>query len=157
MMPRDSDTLDNLYKKIILDHCKSPRNRADLSALSDDDMHENPSCGDTLKLEILIGEDGRIESARFDGHGCAISTASASLMTERLPGKTPGEARLFSGTVLRVLHGELPPSRLDEWGDLAALGGVVPFPLRIKCASLAWHALEKTLERYPERRDASGQ
>ncbi len=138
--------LDDLYMEIILDHYKSPRNKADLSHIDNDNMHENPSCGDSLKLEILMGDDGRIDSVRFDGHGCAISTASASLMTERLPGKTPEEARSFIEVFLKVLRGEEPAERLEEWGDLAVLGGVVKFPMRVKCATLAWHALEKSLE-----------
>ncbi len=146
MMQQSSGDLDDLYMEIILDHYKSPRNRADLSHISDDETHENPSCGDTLKLEVHMGDDGRIDSARFDGHGCAISTASASLMTERLPGKTAEEARQFIDVFLKVLRGGEPPSRLEEWGDLAVLGGVVQFPLRVKCATLAWHALDKTLE-----------
>lgn len=146
MQPQGIGELDDLYMEIILDHYKSPRNKADLSHLSDDNMHENPSCGDTIKLEILLGDDGRITSARFDGHGCAISTASASLMTERLAGKTPDEARELIGVFLKVLRGEEPSERLEEWGDLAVLGGVVQFPMRVKCATLAWHALEKALE-----------
>ena len=146
MIREDMGDLDDLYMEIILDHYKSPRNKADLSHIDDDNMHENPSCGDTVKLEILLGDDGRIESARFDGHGCAISTASASLMTERLPGKTTEEARSFIEVFLKVLRGEEPADRLEEWGDLTVLGGVVQFPMRVKCATLAWHALEKSLE-----------
>jgi len=138
--------LDDLYMEIILDHYKSPRNKADLSHIGEDQVHENPSCGDSVKLEILLGEDGRIATARFDGHGCAISTASASLMTERLAGKTPEEARELIAVFLRVLRGDEPAERLEEWGDLAVLGGVVQFPMRVKCATLAWHALEKVLE-----------
>lgn len=146
MMQHKMGDLDDLYMEIILDHYKSPRNKADLSHVDDDNMHENPSCGDTVKLEILLGDDGRITNARFDGHGCAISTASASLMTERLVGKTPEEARSFIAVFLKVLRGEEPAERLEEWGDLAVLGGVVQFPMRVKCATLAWHALEKSLE-----------
>ena len=146
MIRENMGDLDDLYMEIILDHYKSPRNKADLSHIDDDNMHENPSCGDSLKLEILMGDDGRIDSVRFDGHGCAISTASASLMTERLPGKTPEEARSFIEVFLKVLRGEEPAERLEEWGDLAVLGGVVQFPMRVKCATLAWHALEKSLE-----------
>ena len=146
MIRENMGDLDDLYMEIILDHYKSPRNKADLSHIDDDNMHENPSCGDTVKLEILLGDDGRIESARFDGHGCAISTASASLMTERLPGKTAEEARSFIEVFLKVLRGEEPADRLEEWGDLTVLGGVVQFPMRVKCATLAWHALEKSLE-----------
>ena len=146
MMHQNLDALDDLYMEIILDHYKSPRNRADLSHIDDDMAHENPSCGDTIKLDITFGEDDRIADVGFDGHGCAISTASASLMTERLVGKTPDEARELITVFLRVLRGEDPPELLDQWGDLAVLGGVVQFPLRVKCAALAWHALGKTLE-----------
>ena len=138
--------LDDLYMEIILDHYKSPRNRADLSHIDDDQVHENPSCGDSVKLEIILGDDGRISTARFDGHGCAISTASASLMTERLPGLTPQEATDFINVFLQVLRGDLPPERLEDWGDLAGLGGVAQFPMRVKCATLAWHAARKNLE-----------
>ncbi|MCK5736475.1 MAG: SUF system NifU family Fe-S cluster assembly protein [Spirochaetaceae bacterium] len=146
MKSKDSSDLDNLYRGIILDHYKSPRNMAKLSHISDECMYENPSCGDSLKLEIITADDGRIESARFDGYGCAICTASASLMTEGLPGKTHAEARSFIDVFCKVFQGEEPVSRLEEWGDLVALGSVIQFPLRIKCATLAWHVLEKTLE-----------
>lgn len=146
MHQQGTGDLDDLYMEIILDHYKSPRNKADLSHIDDDQLHENPSCGDTVKLEVRLGEDGRIASVRFDGHGCAISTASASLMTERLPGLTPDEARRFISIFLEVLRGEQPPERLEEWGDLAVLGGVVQFPMRVKCATLAWHALKENLK-----------
>ena len=146
MINPDSGGLDDLYMEIILDHYKSPRNKADLSHIPDENVHENPSCGDSIKLELSMGDDGRIASVRFDGHGCAISTASASLMSERLPGKTPDEARALIGVFLKVLRGEEPADRLEEWGDLAVLGGVTQFPMRVKCATLAWHALETSLE-----------
>ena len=146
MQQQGMGQLDDLYMEIILDHYKSPRNKADLSHLSDENLHENPSCGDSIKLEVLVGDDGRISSVRFDGHGCAISTASASLMSERFTGKTPDEARELISVFLNVLRGEEPAEKLVQWGDLAVLGGVVQFPMRVKCATLAWHALEKALE-----------
>ncbi len=139
--------LDDLYMEIILDHYKFPRNKADLSHLNDDELHENPSCGDSIKIEVIMREDGRIQEAKHDGHGCAISTASASLMTERLPGKTAEEAREFINVFLKVLRGEKSVKCLDEWGDLTVLGGVVQFPLRVKCATLAWHALGRCLDK----------
>ncbi|OQX28772.1 MAG: SUF system NifU family Fe-S cluster assembly protein [Spirochaeta sp. LUC14_002_19_P3] len=145
-MNHATPALDNLYMEIILDHYKHPRNRTDLSHLDDSTLHENPSCGDSIKIEVIFNPDGTIRDARHDGHGCAISTASASLLSERLPGKTPAEARQFIAEFIAVLRGEAPPERLDAFGDLAALGGVVKFPLRVKCAALAWHALEKCLE-----------
>jgi len=140
------DELDALYMEIILDHYKSPRNKADLSHIADEYLHENPSCGDSLKLELVMDRDGRIGSLHFDGHGCAISTASASMMSERLTGKTPEEANRLIGVFLKVLRGEESAKRLEEWGDLMVLGGVVRFPLRIKCATLAWHAARKSLK-----------
>ncbi len=146
MQQQGMGALDDLYMEIILDHYKSPRNKSDLSHIDDDEALENPSCGDTVKLEVKLGEDGKIASVEFDGHGCAISTASASLMTERLPGKTPEEAKVFIGIFTKVLRGEEPPERLEEWGDLAVLGGVVQFPMRVKCATLAWHAAQKNLD-----------
>jgi len=137
--------LDNLYMEIILDHYKFPRNKADLSHIADEYLHENPSCGDSLKLELVVGGDGKIGSVCFDGHGCAISTASASLMSERLIGKTPEEARRLIDVFLKVLRGEENSDSLEEWGDLMVLGGVTQFPLRVKCATLAWHAARKSL------------
>jgi len=138
--------LDSLYMEVILDHYKFPRNRADLSHIADEYLHENPSCGDSFKLELVMGEDGKIERLCFDGHGCAISTASASLMSERLIGKTPEQARRLIEVFLRVLRGEESPESLEEWGDLKVLGGVTQFPLRVKCATLAWHAARKSLK-----------
>ena len=146
MIQQGMGELDDLYMEIILDHYKSPRNRADLSHIGEDLVHENPSCGDSVKLEVILGEDGRIAKVSFDGYGCAISTASASLMTERITGGTPAEAKELTAVFLRVLRGEEPPERLEEWGDLAVLSGVVKFPLRVKCATLAWHALQNALE-----------
>ena len=145
MQQQGMGALDDLYMEIILDHYKSPRNKTDLSHIDDDQAHENPSCGDTVKLEMTLGDDGRIAEVCFDGHGCAISTASASLMTERLAGLTPEEARAFIEVFLMVLRGDEPPERLEEWGDLAVLGGVVQFPMRVKCATLAWHAARTSL------------
>lgn len=137
--------LDDLYMEIILDHYKFPRNRADLSHIADEYLHENPSCGDSLKLELVMGGDGKIESVRFDGHGCAISTASASLMSERLIDKTSEEALRLIDVFLKVLRGEKSSDSLEEWGDLIVFGGVTQFPLRVKCATLAWHAARKSL------------
>ena len=145
MMPYEMGSLDDLYMEIILDHYKSPRNKRDLSHLDESLMHENPSCGDSVKLDIHLGEDGRIKEAFHDGHGCAISTASASLLTERLPGMSVAEAKEFIAVFLSVLRGEEAPERLEQWGDLAVLGGVVQFPLRVKCATLAWHALDNMI------------
>lgn len=135
---------DDLYQEIILDHYKRPRNSVDLSALPAEYAHENPTCGDSLKLVVEFDDDERIESVKFDGAGCAISMASASMMTDLLRGKTRSEAREIAARFTGVMRGELEASELEEYGDLAALGGVAQFPLRIKCATLAWHAFERS-------------
>ena len=125
---------EDLYQEIILDHYKHPRNHADLSHLSDDHAHENPSCGDSLKLEVKL-EDGRISSIAFDGQGCAISMSSASMMTERVKGKTLAEAAGDIESFLSFMRGEKELD-LEADGEMAALAGVVKFPLRVKCATL---------------------
>ena len=135
---------DDLYQEIILDHYRNPRNTADLSHISEENVHENPSCGDSLKLHAIV-KDGRIQKTEFQGQGCAISVASASMMTELLTGRTVEEAREIISRFQAIMRGEGEVTDLQEWGELAALEGVVSFPLRIKCATLSWHALEVTL------------
>ncbi len=135
---------DELYQEIILDHYRSPRNAAVLDNVPEAMAHENPSCGDSLKLEVAV-RDGTVEGVRFDGKGCAISTASASLMTEHMKGKTLEGARHLADTFIRTMRGEEPPETLDAMDDLVAFKGVIRFPVRVKCATLAWHALLATL------------
>ncbi len=137
---------DDLYQEIILDHYRSPRNRAPLDHVPQALVHENPSCGDSLKLEVSV-RDGTVENVRFDGRGCAISTASASLMTEQVKGKSLESARRLAETFIRTMRGENPPDTLDSLDDLAAFKGVIRFPVRVKCATLAWHALLQSLGR----------
>jgi len=132
---------DELYQEIIMDHYRSPRGAAKLDHVPQAMAHENPTCGDSIKLEVVVGEGGRLERVRFDGHGCAISTASASLMTESLHGLSVADARERADTFIKALRGEIPASVLDTMGDLAAFKGLASFPVRVKCATLAWHAL----------------
>ena len=136
---------DELYQEIIMDHYRSPRNAARLDHVPQSMVHENPTCGDSLKLEVVVGGDGKLERVRFDGKGCAISTASASLMTECVRGLSVAEARVIAESFIGALRGDAPADVLDRLGDLAALKGVASFPVRIKCATLAWHALLVTL------------
>jgi len=136
---------DDLYQEIILDHYRNPRNTADLSYLSEENAHENPSCGDSVKIHAVVKNE-TIEKVEFDGKGCAISVASASMMSELLTGKTVAEAKDIIAEFQAVMRGEADSSALDRWGELAALSGVIDFPLRVKCATLSWHALEVTLE-----------
>jgi nitrogen fixation protein NifU and related proteins len=132
---------DELYQEIIMDHYRAPRGHARLDHVPQSMVHENPTCGDSIKLEVVVGSDGRLEGVRFDGKGCAISTASASLMTEQVRGLSVAEARERAECFIKALRGEVPATTLDGLGDLAAFKGLTSFPVRVKCATLAWHAL----------------
>jgi len=136
---------DDLYQEIIMDHYRSPRGAAKLDHVPQAQAHENPTCGDSIKLEVTVGDGGRLERVRFDGKGCAISTASASLMTETIRGLSVADARERADTFIKALRGEIPASVLDSMGDLAAFKSLTSFPVRVKCATLAWHALLVTL------------
>ncbi len=142
-------SLTELYQEILLDHYRRPRGAARLDHVPQARVHENPTCGDSIKVEVQSGPDGRIAAVRFEAHGCAISTASASMMSERLRGATPAEARQTALEFLRILRGEREADDLDGWGDLASLKGVIRLPLRVKCATLAWHALLDSLPPAP--------
>ena len=134
-----SELLD-LYKEVILDHNRSPRNFGELEDANRTVEGVNPLCGDRIKLYVKMAGD-RIEDIRFKGTGCAISVASSSLMTERVRGKTVAESLALFDQVHEMLTGDAAatPENLDK---LAALSGVREFPTRVKCASLAWHALK---------------
>lgn len=136
--------LTDLYQEIILDHNKRPRNFREIVGCTCCAEGNNPLCGDEVKIFVQM-EDGKLADVAFQGHGCAISRASASMMTGKTKGRTEAEARAMSGQVRAMLLGpEAEPPR--ELGDLAALSGVRKFPARIKCAMLPWHTLEAALE-----------
>jgi nitrogen fixation NifU-like protein len=145
-MTATATDLQDLYRELILDHSRSPRHFGRL----DDATHTadgiNPLCGDKLKLYLQVGDDGTIESTRFEGSGCAISIASASLMTDAVTGIRTDEAESFVKEVTARLTTTEPADdispRLDK---LVALDGVREFPGRVKCATLAWHALHAAL------------
>jgi nitrogen fixation protein NifU and related proteins len=140
-----SSELDDLYQEVILDHGRKPRN---FRVIPDADRQAeglNPLCGDHFKLYVKLDGE-RIEDISFEGSGCAISKASASLMTSAVKGKTVSEAeQLFARFHILVTEGpdKVPTSEL---GKLAALSGVCEFPTRVKCASLVWHTLKNALE-----------
>ncbi len=134
--------LHDLYQETIIDHSKRPRNKGALAQATHSAEGYNPLCGDRVKVEIKL-ENGRVAAIGFEGAGCAISTASASLMTESIRGKTPEEAE----SAFQKFHGllteeKLPPSDL---GKLAVFSGVREYPMRVKCATLAWHTLRAAL------------
>lgn len=133
---------DDLYQEIIIDHSKRPRNcRAMGDANYRVDGH-NPLCGDKLRLYLKL-EDERITDASFEGSGCAISTAAASLMTENLKGKTREEALKLLDTFHELLTTDTPVRR--DLGKLVVFCGVRDYPARVKCATLAWHTLKSAL------------
>jgi len=141
-----SDELNDLYQDIILDHHRRPRNRGQLENPSAKGEGFNPLCGDELTVFLKMDGD-KIADVKFIGQGCAISQASASLMTQRVKGKFVPEAREAIADIKSLLLGEneAPIEVEERVGDVIALKGVRKFPARVKCATLAWHALEAAL------------
>ena len=139
-----TDDLTDLYREVILDHNRHPRNFGELAESDRVVEGVNPLCGDRITLYLKNGPDGAIEDVGFTGTGCAISVASSSLMTERVKGLTSDEALELFDLMHNVLTGEEEPApeKLDK---LAALAGVRQYPSRVKCASLSWHALKTAL------------
>jgi nitrogen fixation protein NifU and related proteins len=140
-------SLDDLYQEIILDHYRSPRNRA--SSLEGEDVHvhhSNPLCGDELDLRVDV-EDGRINLLVFDGDGCSISQASTSVMTETVKGREIDDALDLAEQFRLMMHGEAP-AREEDLGDGIVFQGVAKYPVRVKCALLGWMALRDALETF---------
>ena len=134
--------LDQVYRDAVLEHARSPRNRGVLDPYSVRQEGINPSCGDELVLYILV-HDGVVVEARFDGHGCAISQASASMMTQAIKGVTLDEAERLIERFKAMIHGKgVDPSL----GDLAVLEGISKLHARVKCATLAWVALDAAID-----------
>lgn len=138
-----SNNLDNLYRRVIMDHYKNPRNRGILEDGSHTINMNNPTCGDRIQLTFKV-EDGVVIDARFEGEGCSISMSSASMMTQAIKGKKVEEAIKLSKIFSDIMQGKEYDDDLDL-GDIEALQGVAKFPARIKCATLAWKAMEKGL------------
>jgi nitrogen fixation NifU-like protein len=134
--------IDDLYQEIILDHSKKPRNFGRMEAASTHADGYNPLCGDKLTLELKL-EGDVVKDARFVGAGCAISVASASLMTEALKGKTRAEAEAMFERFHKLLTTD---EQQEELGKLAVFSGVKEYPTRVKCATLAWHTLKAALD-----------
>ena len=133
--------LDDLYQQIILDHYRRPRNKGKVDPSDFVAKENNPLCGDEIEVTARV-KDGKIEEIKFAGHGCAISQASASIMTMKLTGKTPAEAEVLITGFLKMMRGDELFSGKDL-GDAKALEGVLKFPVRVKCATLAWHTAQE--------------
>jgi len=135
------NNLDTLYRQVIMDHYKNPRNKGEIDGdVLTVDMN-NPTCGDRIKLQMQV-EDDTVQDAKFEGEGCSISMSSASMMTQAIKGKNVDDALQMSNAFSRMMMGEEIDTDL-EFGDIEALQGVSKFPARIKCATLAWKAMEK--------------
>jgi nitrogen fixation NifU-like protein len=144
--------LRELYQEVILDHSKRPRNFGRLDTATHHGDGHNPLCGDEIHLDLEVA-DGRVKDVRFEGQGCAISTASASLMTEALKGHTVAEAMALFERMHETCIGD-PTETAEstagdgkvELGKLAVFEGVRQYPLRVKCATLAWHTMRNAIE-----------
>ncbi len=136
--------LDDIYKEVILDHYKNPRNKRNLPGAELSCTRNNPLCGD--EITVFVHEDGdTIAEVAFMGAGCSISQSSASMMTEAVTGKQVDQARALAADFRGMMAGEIEPDE-DGFGDLVALKGVVKYPIRIKCAVLAWDVLQEALD-----------
>jgi nitrogen fixation protein NifU and related proteins len=139
--------LQELYQEVILDHNRRPRNFRTLEGARKAEGF-NPLCGDRLTVFLKV-DDGVVRDVAFQGSGCAISKASASLMTESIKGKTVADVAALFDRFQRMITAK-PDSPLDQLGKLAALAGVRQFPVRVKCATLAWHTLRAALDAHEE-------
>ncbi len=137
-------SLEELYKEVILDHYRQPRNKGRLDPHDVVLERNNPLCGD--EIELFVKFDGEnLESVTFDGKGCSISQASASMMTEKVAGLSVKEASELAETIKSMMAGETDGDQ-DQLGDLVSLKGVVKYPVRIKCALLGWNTLVEALD-----------
>ncbi|WP_314208564.1 Fe-S cluster assembly sulfur transfer protein SufU [Vagococcus salmoninarum] len=134
--------LDNLYRQVILDHSSHPHHHGILDEATTEIEMNNPTCGDVIQLQMKLNADNLIEDIRFAGSGCSISTASTSMMTDVVIGKTTEEALELINSFSELVQGNEVP-KFDDLGDAAILSGVAKFPARIKCATLGWKALER--------------
>ena len=138
--------LNSLYQQLILDHYRKPRNKGELPEKTVEIHMANPVCGDEIRLQLRV-EDSRIVEARHVGQGCSISQAAVSMMTSLLQGKDLSEAEDLAERFTSMMHGDQETAKDKRMGDLRALQGVSKFPVRIKCALLAFDALQEAIKR----------
>ena len=135
--------LDDIYKEVILDHYKNPRNKRELGDTAITCTKNNPLCGDEITVYAEVGE-GAVREVTFQGAGCSISQSSASMMTQAVAGKPVDDALAMAAEFRGMMAGDVEPTE-ERFGDLVALKGVVKYPIRIKCAVLAWDVLQDAL------------
>ena len=136
------NNLDTLYRQVIMDHYKNPKNRGNIDGDAVTIDMNNPTCGDRIQLQMQV-EDGVVKDAKFDGEGCSISMSSASMMTQAIKGKKVEDAINMSHAFSDMMLGKDIDTDKFDLEDIEALQGVSKFPARIKCATLAWKAMEK--------------
>ena len=144
---------DDLYREIILDHYKGPRNKGHIERPDVAARGHNPLCGDEVDITMSV-DDGRVADIRFDGVGCAISQASASMLTELIEGKSLSEVERIAGLFKEMMLED--GDSVEELGDLEALQGVKKYPVRIKCAILSWNTMLEGMEIFQKSRLGSG-
>jgi nitrogen fixation NifU-like protein len=150
------ESLRDLYQEVILDHGRSPRRFGTLAEPTHEAHGHNPLCGDQVHLTLKVDAEERVEDVAFDGKGCAISMASASMMTELILGKSVGEALTLAGAFYHLAKGEPAQANVaeEDMERLEVMSGVSQFPMRVKCATLAWHTFEAALEQGEENAPA---
>jgi nitrogen fixation NifU-like protein len=146
----ERSALDSVYQELILKHYRSSKHRGELEAPDAVVPMRNPVCGDDILLQVQVRE-GRISEIRFSGHGCAISQAAASMMSEHALGKTWDEVHAIAGRFREMIHGDETAARDKALGDMRALAGVAKLPRRVKCAMLAWDALDEAEKKIAPR------
>ena len=142
--PRTSAEIGALYQEMILDHYRRPRNKGTLENADASVEMKNPLCGDEIELQVAFDRDG-VSDLRFSGRGCSISQASASMMTQMVKGKSTEEIDAIRKQFRELMLGDLSAADDPRLGSLRALAGVARFPARVKCALLAWNALDNAL------------
>jgi len=141
------DSLRELYQEVILDHSRHPRHFGALEGATHRGQGYNPLCGDRVTVYLHVNDKGAIDDVSFEGRGCAISQASASLMTELIKGRSVAEAERLMGGFLHLVKGEDANAlAADDRERLDVMAGVSAFPMRVKCATLAWHTMKSALE-----------
>jgi nitrogen fixation NifU-like protein len=145
-------TMDQLYQSVIIEHDRSPRNFRKLEAPTHHAEGHNPLCGDEVEVEFVVDADGKIVEAAFQGRGCAVSKASSSMMTMAVQGKTIDEARELGLLFQALLKKE--PTDEAKLGKLKVFAGLGEYPMRVKCATMVWHAMKAALEAPPETQEA---
>ena len=142
--------LDDLYRELIMDHYRHPRNKGALDHATAKAEGYNPLCGDEVEIEVEVDPSGVIQNVAFRGRGCSISQASGSMMSVAVKGHTRQEASDLADAFKRMMTEPEAPQDIELLGDLEAFQGVAKFPVRVKCATLAWHVLEETMSKAQE-------